>query len=86
MSSSSSFLEAHWSATGGIFRRLFFVSPHRAKEALHRAVKDDDDDDDVAKRIEIIMMVWKKKRAVLFVRDDDDKKDTNEIKKQVLRM
>ena len=87
MSSSSSFLEAHWSATGGIFRRLFCVSPHRAKEALHRAVKDDDDDDDdVAKRIEIIMMVWKKKRAVLFVRDDDDKKDTNEIKKQVLRM
>ena len=82
MSSSSSFLEAHWSTTG-IFRRLFFVSPHRAKEALkHRAVKDDDDDD-VAKSIEI--MVWKKKRAVLFVRDDDDKNDKNEIKKQVLR-
>ena len=82
MSSSSSFLEAHWSTTG-IFRRLFFVSPHRAKEALkHRAVKDDDDDDDVAKSIEI--MVWKKKRAVLFVRDDDDKNDKNEIKKQVL--
>ena len=80
MSSSSSFLEAHWSTTG-IFR-LFFVSPHRAKEALkHRAVKDDDDDD-VAKSIEI--MVWKKKRAVLFVRDDDDKNDKNEIKKQVL--
>ena len=53
MSSSSSFLEAHWSTTG-IFRRLFFVSPHRAKEALkHRAVKDDDDD--VAKSIEIMV-------------------------------
>ena len=52
MSSSSSFLEAHWSTTG-IFR-LFFVSPHRAKEALkHRAVKDDDDD--VAKSIEIMV-------------------------------
>ena len=84
LSSSSSFLEAHWSTTG-IFRRLVFVSRYfRAKEEAlkHRAVKDDDDDD-VAKSIEI--MVWKKKRAVLFVRDDDDKNDKNEIKKQVLR-